>query len=402
LTSVEKNPATAGDNPMASNTLHAGKGRSPVLIRRRSLLGAGAALAAFGLPTTGHSQTGPIRIGQSAPLSGPVAGAFQGPLAGQKLAFDAVNQKGGIGGRPVELVLLDDGYDTPRMVDNVKLLVERDKVVALTGLGSTAGVAAVLPYLAQTRTPLVGSWTGAHVLRMRPHPSFFTSQASFKDEVEHSLRTLATIHMDTVGLAYQDNAFGELMMPVVDNAAKELGVNLVARAPLAVDGSNAAAAAATLAAAKPKAVLMIAVGPSVAGFVRAARTALNVPVYTLSVAASSVAALGAEARGLAMTQIVPSPWRKVDAMAREFNDLAEAAKVPVDYSSYGGYLGAQFVLEALRRAGPKITPEGIIQAIQGIRNWSLGGNMLSFGPDRHHGSAWAEITIVDSNGRFRR
>jgi branched-chain amino acid transport system substrate-binding protein len=402
LTSVEKNPATAGDNPMASNTLHAGKGRSPVLIRRRSLLGAGAALAAFGLPTTGHSQTGPIRIGQSAPLSGPVAGAFQGPLAGQKLAFDAVNQKGGIGGRPVELVLLDDGYDTPRMVDNVKLLVERDKVVALTGLGSTAGVAAVLPYLAQTRMPLVGSWTGAHVLRMRPHPSFFTSQASFKDEVEHSLRTLATIHMDTVGLAYQDNAFGELMMPVVDNAAKELGVNLVARAPLAVDGSNAAAAAATLAAAKPKAVLMIAVGPSVAGFVRAARTALNVPVYTLSVAASSVAALGAEARGLAMTQIVPSPWRKVDAMAREFNDLAEAAKVPVDYSSYGGYLGAQFVLEALRRAGPKITPEGIIQAIQGIRNWSLGGNMLSFGPDRHHGSAWAEITIVDSNGRFRR
>lgn len=371
-------------------------------IGRRRVLGTGVALAALGMPFTGWSQSGPIRIGQSAPLSGPVAGAFQGPLAGQKLAFDALNQRGGIGGRPVELVLLDDAYDTARTVENVKTLVERDKVVALTGLGSTAGVAAVLPYLAQARMPLVGCWTGAHVLRERPHPTFFTSQASFKDEVEHSLRTLATIQMDTVGVAYQDNAFGELMMPVVEAAATDLKINLVARAPLAVDGSNAVQAAQALAAARPKAALMIAVGPSVVGFVRAAKASLNVPVYTLSVAASSVAALGAQAHGLAMTQIVPSPWRRVDPMAREFNTLAEAARVPVDYSSYGGYLGAQFLLEALRRATPRIAPDSIVQAIQGIRNWSLGGNMLSFGPDRHHGTTWAEITIVDSSGRFRR
>ena len=105
--------------------------------------------------------------------------------------------------------------------------------------------------------------------------------------------------------------------------------------------------------------------------------------------------------GKAVTQHL-STYLIPGVLALDGEQLAEAAKVPVDYSSYGGYLGAQFVLEALRRAGPKITPEGIIQAIQGIRNWSLGGNMLSFGPDRHHGSAWAEITIVDSNGRFRR
>lgn len=377
--------------------------RTPAMRSRRRLVGAGAAACAMlALPGLGRAQSGRLRVGQSAPLSGPVAGAFQGPLAGQKLAIDAINRQGGVGGQLIDLLVLDDAYDTERTVANVRTLVEREKVVALTGLGSTAGVAAVLPYLAETRVPLVGSWTGAHVLRLRPHPCFFTSQASFKDEVEHSLRTLATIHMNDVGVAYQDNAFGELMMPVTEAAAQTLGVNLVARAPLAVDGSNAAEAAASLARANPKAVLMIAVGPSVVGFVRAARRTLNVPIYTLSVAASAVDALGPDARGLAMTQIVPSPWRQAEPMARSFNQQASAAGVPINYSTYGGYLGAQFLIEALRRAGTKVTTGAIIQGIEGMREWSLGGSLLRFGPGRHHGSTWAEITIVDGDGRFRR
>ena len=103
-----------------------------------------------------------------------------------------------------------------------------------------------------------------------------------------------------------------------------------------------------------------------------------------------------------MTQIVPSPWRQVDPMAREFNRLAAAAGVPVSYNAYGGYLGACFLIEALRRASPRITPDNIIQSIQNLHNWSLGGNLLNFGPGQHHGNAWAEITIVNADGRFVR
>ena len=371
-------------------------------ISRRHALGGTAAWMLGGTSTLAHAQDRAILIGQSVPLTGPVAGAFLGPLAGQQLAIDALNKKGGVGGRPIRLLIRDDAYDTERTVKNVHELVENDKVVALTGLGSTAGVGALLPYLAEKRMPLVGALTGAHVLRLKPHPTFFTTQASYKDEVEQAFRTLATIRLSEIGVALQDNPFGQSMQPVIEATAKAVGLTVSKVAPLAVDGSNALAAVADLAAANPKAVYLVAVGPSVAAFVKAAKAQLNVPVYTLSVAASVVTALGPEARGLAMTQIVPYPWRLVDPMARDFHQLASTAKVPVNYSSYAGYLIARFFIEALQRASPTITSESIIKSIQGIRNWSLGGNLLNFGPDRFHGSSWAEITIVDGEGKFKR
>lgn len=369
--------------------------------RRQLVLGTAAAVGGAWVAPL-RAQDGDILVGQSAPQTGPVAVAFQGALAGERLAFEEANRKGGINGRRIRLVLLDDAYDTQRTVANVRQLVEQEKVVALTGLGSTAGVAAVLPYIAEKRMPLVGVYTGAHVLRLRPHPTLFTTQASYKDEVEHQLRTLVTLKMNRIGVAFQDNEFGKLMMPVVEAAAKELGATLVASAPVAVDGSTSAQAVSTIAQARPMAVLLIAVGPSVVGFVKAAKAGLNVPIYTLSVAASAVPALGADARGLAVTQTAPFPWRQVHPMARDFNREAAAANVPVDYGSYGGYLVARVMIEALRRAAPNTTPDNIIRTIQGIRNFDLGGNMLNFSPTNHHGTSWVEITIVGPDGKFMR
>ena len=138
------------------------------LNRRRVI---GAALASMGAnaawPITAPKGSEPIVVGQSAPVTGPVADAFKGVLAGEKMAFEQINRKGGVNGRRVDLILLDDAYDPRRTVENVKTLIERDNVVALTGLGSTAGVGATLPILAEKKVPLVGVYTGAPNLRMR-------------------------------------------------------------------------------------------------------------------------------------------------------------------------------------------------------------------------------------------
>ena len=371
-------------------------------VNRRHAIGSALATAAAAAAWPLQAKAGDIVIGQSAPVSGPVADAFKGVLAGEKMAFEQINRKGGIEGRTVRLVLLDDAYDPRRTVDNVTTLIERDKVVALTGLGSTAGVGATLPLLLDKKVPLVGVYTGAPNLRMKPHPYFFTTQASFKDEVFYSIRNLVTLRLTRIAVVYQNNEFGKFMLPVAEQAIKDQGATLAATAALGIDGSDAIAAAQAVAAKQPQAVLMIAVGPSVAGYVKANRNYVGVPIYAISTAVGALPALGEDARGLAMTQVIPYPWRQTTTMAREFALECERAQQPVAYDTYGGYLLARFLLEALRRCGKSVSSETLVKTIESGQRWDYGGVNLSFSANNHHGTNFVETTIIGPRLTFMR
>jgi len=149
-------------------------------------------------------------------------------------------------------------------------------------------------------------------------------------------------------------------------------------------------------------VLMIAVGPSVVGYVRANRNYVGVPIYTISTALGVLPALGDDARGLAITQVTPYPWRQTTGMAREFAQECERVKVPVAYDTYGGYLVARFLLEALRRAGKNVTPESLVHVIETQKSWDFGGINLAFSPANHHGTNFVETTIVGPRMTFMR
>ena len=77
-------------------------------------------------------------VGQSAPFTGLMASTVTGVLAGQQLAIDDVNRQGGIGGRPLRLIALDDAFDARRTLENARMMVEGDHVVALFGLDFAA------------------------------------------------------------------------------------------------------------------------------------------------------------------------------------------------------------------------------------------------------------------------
>ncbi len=371
-------------------------------LNRRQVLSTAVAALGVGAAHTTQAKEGPILIGQSAPLTGPLAAAFAGVLAGEKLAIEQVNRKGGVNGRKVELILLDDAYDTRRTVENVGLLIERDKVVALTGLGSTAGVGASLPMLLEKKVPLVGVYTGAPNLRMKHHPYFFTTQASFKDEIAYSVRNLVTLARTRIAVVYQNNDFGKFMLPVAEQAIKEQGATLVGSAALGLDGADAAAAAQTIATVRPQAVLMIAVGPSVVGYVKANRAFVNAPLYTISTAVGALPVLGEDARGLAMTQVCPYPWRQTTATAREFGQECSRTGQKVAYDTYGGYLLAHFLMEALDRCGRNVTSENLVRTIESRQGWDYGGVNLAFSPSNHHGTNFVETTIIGPRLSFMR
>ena len=377
---------------------------------RRQIVTAIAAGGVASLPV--HAQdaakapkggAGDIVIGQSAHLSGPLAPSFKGTLRGQDMAIETFNRKGGVGGRKVRLITLDDGYDPKKTVENVSQLIDRDEATALYGLASTAGVGGALPVLAEKKVPLIGVYTGSPVLRAKQHPYFFTTMASYKDEVVQMVRNLVTLQRPNIALLYQNSPFGQLMGPVVEETCKELGATLVAKAPLEANGSDAAAAQA-LGAVKPQAVIFMAFGPSMVSFVKAAHTLIAAPIYCISISNSQqiIAALGDDARGLAVAQIIPYPFRATTPLTRDYHAAMEAAKLPIDYDHYFGYLSMRVLLEGIRRGGKNVSPQSIVTGMESMHKIDLGGYTVDYSPTNHHGSKFVDITIVGPGGRFMR
>ncbi len=362
-----------------------------------------ATTAALAAPGAG-ADSGEIVIGQSVPLSGPAAPSFAVLLEGQDLALKEINDKGGINGRPVKLVKLDDGYDPRKCVENVTRLIDEHKVVALSGLGSTAGVAASLPLLLEKKVPLIGVYTGSPSLRTKQHPYFFTTTASYRDEVVQMIRNQVTLQRSRIGLVYSNNPFGQLMVPVVEEVAKEMGVSIVSRASLEITGTDAVAAAQAIAKGSPQAVIMMAFGTGIFPFIKAARGIVGAPIYCPSVANAKALldALGDDARGLAYTVTIPYPWRQTTPLMRDYNRAMEEAKHPVDYDHLTGYLNMRVLLAVLARTGKSITSQALVSTLERMKRVDIGGYVLDFSATNHHGSRFVETVIVGPGGRYMR
>ncbi|RZJ24658.1 MAG: ABC transporter substrate-binding protein [Haliea sp.] len=370
-------------------------------VNRRLALGA---LALPLLPHRAWANKPDIRIGQSAPLSGMMAPTLLGVFGGQQMAFDEVNRRGGIAGRRIRLVQLDDAFDPKRTLENARQLVEQQDVLALFGTVGTAQTAAVLPYIAEKHVPLISAYSGSPALRVQPNPYFFTTQASYADELIKMVRNLRSVQATRIAVVYQNNDFGKLLLPMAEKVIVSEGGTVASTRPLDVNGTDAAAVAQGLAGARPQAVIMIVAGPAVVPYIKANRAHLGVPIYTfsLSVGSAILKALGDDARGLAVARATPYPWRATTPLSREFNQLMEKAGKPVDYDHFAGYINGRVLIEGLRGAGKNPTPEILAQAMEKLGNLDLGGYTLAYGPQNRHGSNFVEITVVGPNGNFMR
>ena len=144
------------------------------------------ALAALALACTGAFATEgvsptEIKIGMVNVQTGPAAGLGKGMKSGAEAVFKAVNAKGGVNGRKINLVVGDDGYEPNKSVDETLRMIEQEKVFSLFGYVGTPTANAVLPIVKEMDVPLVGAFTGAMSLRQPVTKQVFNVRASYDD-----------------------------------------------------------------------------------------------------------------------------------------------------------------------------------------------------------------------------
>ncbi|MGY4831025.1 ABC transporter substrate-binding protein [Sphaerotilaceae bacterium SBD11-9] len=371
---------------------------------RRSVFLAGASAAALGGIGMAARAAAPVRIGQSLPLTGPL-GAVVRPIAeGQRALIDDVNARGGVRGAPIELITLDDAADPQKTLDNTRRLLDTEQVTALFGYAFVPGLARALPLVNERRVPLIGIYNGADAVRSPANPYVYTTTASLRDEVAAMVRNLATLNSRKLALVYQNNELGRYMQPIVEALVKEQGSELVCTVPAEPDGSNGPAAVQTVSAQKPHAILLLVAGAALLSFMKALPVEGRVPVYALSLAGSTAAIeqMGPAARGMAFTQVVPYPARPASALTRRFATLMGKAQLAPTYERLWGFLNASVLVEVLRRAPPNPASAQVVATLDHGGEIDLGGYRLSYGAQRHHGSNFVDITMVDGNGKFIR
>jgi ABC-type branched-subunit amino acid transport system substrate-binding protein len=345
---------------------------------------------------------GKIVIASSLPLTGILGINGQAKQDAFNAYFARVNRAGGVNGKKLELTVMDDGYATDRMLANIKEMGGKPDTVALLGLIGVPTIAASIPLITELRIPAVGLTTGTAVIREPFNRYLFPVRASYADEARYITEQLATLGLKKIIVIQQDLPFGKAVADLFGTAMAKQGMERVALVMIDPAGKNAAEVAAKVKGIEAGAIFYAGLVAPAVPLVKALRqNSVGAPVYAFSPidATILVKALGAEARGVGITQIVPIPRGAGSLVVKEYLEaLKESGKDNPHFYGLEGFIEAKILVEGLKRAGREPTRESLTKALETLRDFDTGGVQVSYDTQFHRGSSFVELTVISSAG----
>ena len=373
------------------------------------MLAACAIVASAVLPATAEDgvTADAILFGQSAPLEGPASALGQGMRRGILAAFDSVNRTGGMRGRRLELISRDDAYEPDRSIVQTTKLIEDDKVFALIGAVGTPTSKAAQPIAGAANVPFIGPFTGAAFLRDPKLTNVINVRASYDAETEAWIKHLTEdLKIKKIAIFYQDDAFGRAGLDGVQAAMAKRGMELASEATYERNTVAVKTALITLKRAEPEAVVMVGAYTPCAEFIKLARkTGFNPVFVNISFVGASALAkeLGADGQGVIVSQVVPFPWDTSLPVVADYQAAlkAEDPQAQADFVSLEGYLVGRLATAALEKTGPDPRRDGLLATIRTTGTFSIGGLVMTFGPDKNDGLDEVFMTVIQADGSFK-
>lgn len=368
--------------------------KNAALLRQAIMLAALTVLAALAHAQDGVSKS-TITLGQSVALTGPSATLGLPFAQGARLYFDRLNAAGGLNGRKVELVSLDDAGNAEQAVANTKKLLAQG-VLSLFGFMGSPLVTAVNAQLNSADVLLFGSMAGADELRGSLYPNVYSIRPGYSEEAAVITRHAETLGMRRLAIVHAKDAESLAALDSAERTMTSLGANLLIKTPL--ESLDKAVAA------KPQSVLVISEPNGAATSIRELRAkGYKGPIYGFSKTGESLLAeqLGAIGAGVVLVRVTPRSDNAKSTLVREILADAAAAKLgkPNVYM-LEGYIAAWAYTEALRKAGKEPTRAKLRRALDGLQEVNLGGFRIHFDGDRV-GSKLVELSLIDGVGRVR-
>jgi ABC-type branched-subunit amino acid transport system substrate-binding protein len=354
-----------------------------------------------------------IKIGQTMPYSGPASG--YGTQGKAELAYwKMINSKGGINGRKVTLLTMDDGYSPPKTVEQTRKLVEQDEILADIGSLGTPTNSAVQKYLNSKKVPHLLVSTGAAKWN---DPKTFPWTTPFYPPYAQEAQIYAKYVVKEfsaakIGVIYQNDDFGkdylrgfkEGLASKADQIVKELSYEVT---DPTIDSQIVA-----LKASGADVILTIATPKFGAQAIRKVADLGWKPTHFIVSVASSIGGVlepaGVEASTGLITalsnKVVGDPAWDDDQGVKDYLAFMKEwypEGNPIDGSNQTGYGSAQFAAIILKNCGDELTRENVLKQATNLHNISLPlflpGITVSVTPDNY--STFSTFRLARFDGK---
>ena len=367
----------------------------------------GAAAPALAQQAQGVSKD-TITLGSIQDLSGPLAGFGKQLRMGMQLRVDEINEQGGIHGRKVELKFEDSGYDPKRAVLAAQKLVNQDKIFAMVGHIGTAQNVATFPVLFDKNVISFFPVTAAREMYEPLHRLKYSFAATYYDQMRQEAPKLAKEKGAKKACAiYQDDEFGLEVLRGAETGLKTIGMELAEKTSFKRGATDFSSQVARMKAAGCDFVVLGTIIRETIGTIAESRKTGFNPTFLGSSAAYTdlIHKLGGKAMdGLYATMTVQNPY--LDASSQPIRFWANKYKTkfnedPAVFSVYG-YLVIDSFAKAAQKAGPNLTTDSFIKAMDSITipPDMFGSAEMTFSPTKRLGNTVSRVSQIQ-DGRWK-
>jgi branched-chain amino acid transport system substrate-binding protein len=348
-----------------------------------------------------------IVIGHVAGYTGPVTKDATEMGAGAQVYFDSINARGGVLGRKVRILVVDDHFKPDETVKDILEL--KGKVSALLPPVGSAQFNEVLKagVLEKIDYPILGVIPGVESFREPLRKNLFHFRAGDFDQISKMIDLTTSVGQTKIAVLATDNPNGEQVTAFMTDQLAKKKLKLTAVAKYVIGPKiDWAPIIKTYQQTQPDMILLVGPPFATAAFIKEAKVAgLGSSLYGLSYTDFRLAvklAGNQMARGVAISQVFPNPANRVVPIIKEFRDNFEKyGKVQGVPSHFNleGYLAGKILVEAIRRSKDS-SPAGVIRGLEMLKDWDMGGYVVDFSPTKHNGSKFVDMSIISGSGEL--